>query len=284
MLPGVARVVHSKASCTVHWLESGKGRPGSKELPAVQILGMHAAPLPRGGAKSGRGSGVAAATASTSAPASGDTRRAEPPTPDPPPDNTARAEENKDPSVPPPPSSSQQALASKAEGSAGLPEGGAGGTDASGVATGTKSKEKQCGGAGGSSDQCREEQAGTSSPETKLPVTGSEEASLQASASPEAKDRAAERIREEGWSARRSENVTLAELYLMLGKPSKLQLEYEWQPTAAPPPSSQENGQAPAHPHPVPCPPSSMHRVLRCLLRLVATEVNPKPLVGTLST
>uniref|UniRef100_A0A3Q1HJ19 Protein cramped-like n=1 Tax=Acanthochromis polyacanthus TaxID=80966 RepID=A0A3Q1HJ19_9TELE len=74
-LPGVARVVHSKASCTVHWLESGKNRPNAKELPAAQILGIHTAPPPRSGNKSGRGN---TAVAGASATVSGDTRRTEP--------------------------------------------------------------------------------------------------------------------------------------------------------------------------------------------------------------
>ncbi|KAE8283051.1 Protein cramped-like [Larimichthys crocea] len=52
---------------------------------------------------------------------------------------------------------------------------------------------------------------------------------------PAAKERAVEQIREEGWNARDAENVTLAELYLMFGKPGKLQLEYEWQPIAVNP-------------------------------------------------
>uniref|UniRef100_W5M248 Protein cramped-like n=1 Tax=Lepisosteus oculatus TaxID=7918 RepID=W5M248_LEPOC len=54
-LPGVARVVHSKAFCTVHWLESGKCRPGNKELPAAQILGIQGAP--RGPGRQGRTAG-----------------------------------------------------------------------------------------------------------------------------------------------------------------------------------------------------------------------------------
>ncbi|KAM3863534.1 protein cramped-like [Diretmus argenteus] len=271
-LPGVARVVHSKASCTVHWLESGKNRPGSKELPAAQILGIHTAPSLRGGAKSARGS--AAAAGSSSVTVLGDTRRAEPPTPDPPLDSSAKVEEKKSPS-------SQQTLAPSEEGP-GLLEGGktCPGMEASGGLMGTKSKEKPCSGSETSSEQCREEQnSSTSSPEAnqtppgKPPVFGAEEGVQQGS------NRTVEQIREEGWNAHVAENVTLAELYLMLGKPSKLQLEYEWQPPAVPPPS-QENGQPPAHP--LHQPSSNTQRVLRCLLRLVATEVNPKPLAPEL--
>lgn len=58
----------------------------------------------------------------------------------------------------------------------------------------------------------------------------------------------------------------------MFGKPGKLQLEYEWQPIAVPF-NNQENGQAQLKP-------LRTQHVLRCLLKLVATEVNPKPLVG----
>uniref|UniRef100_W5JZB1 Protein cramped-like n=1 Tax=Astyanax mexicanus TaxID=7994 RepID=W5JZB1_ASTMX len=51
-LPGIARVVHSKASCTVHWQESGRGRPGVRDLPAAHILGIQ--PV-RGTGKPGKG-------------------------------------------------------------------------------------------------------------------------------------------------------------------------------------------------------------------------------------
>uniref|UniRef100_A0A667Y699 Protein cramped-like n=1 Tax=Myripristis murdjan TaxID=586833 RepID=A0A667Y699_9TELE len=254
-LPGVARVVHSKASCTVHWQESGKSRPGAKELPAAQILGIHSAPPPRGGAKSGRGS---TAAASASVTMSGDTRRPEPSLSDPPLDSSTKAEEKKLSSSSAPSSSQQNVTPSEEVGGTGPLEEGktCSGMEATGV--GTKSKERP---------SSEEPNSSTSSPEAnrtppgKLAVTGSEEAAQQGSTTLAARERTVEQIREEGWNARGTENVTLAELYLMLGKPSKLQLEYEWQPA--------------------PRPPSSTHRVLRCLLRLVATEVNPKPLVGT---
>uniref|UniRef100_A0A3B3UNJ5 Protein cramped-like n=1 Tax=Poecilia latipinna TaxID=48699 RepID=A0A3B3UNJ5_9TELE len=91
-LPGVARVVHSKASCTVHWLESGKSRPNAKELPAVQILGIQSAPPPRGGNKSGRG-GSTAAAANASMAIQADARRTEAPNPEPSPDGSGKAPE-----------------------------------------------------------------------------------------------------------------------------------------------------------------------------------------------
>ncbi|XP_018528274.1 LOW QUALITY PROTEIN: protein cramped-like [Lates calcarifer] len=284
-LPGVARVVHSKASCTVHWLESGKNRPNAKELPAAQILGIHTAPPPRTGTKSGRGSTTAAAAAAgASVTVLGDIRRTEPPNPEPVPDSSAKVEEKRPLSVPVP-ASSQQTVALREEGTGlGPSEGGkaCSGMEASGGLAAIKSTEKLCSGAESSSEQCKEEQStGASSPEAnqtpppKPPMTGSEEGVAQGSA-PAAKERTVEHIREEGWSGRDAENVTLAELYLMFGKPGKLQLEYEWRPVAAPS-GNQENGQASAQ-----AKPNRTHRVLRCLLKLVATEVNPKPLAPEL--
>lgn len=272
-LPGVARVVHSKASCTVHWLESGKNRPNAKELPAAQILGIHTAPPPRNGAKSGRG-GIIATAGCALFPGSGETRRTEPGNPEPSSDSSAKTEEKRPLSVSIPSIPREEATG------LGLCEGGkaCAGVEASvGVAV-AKSTDKLCSGAENLSGQWKEEQStNTSSPEanqappSKPLVT--EDGAPQGSA-PVAKERTVEQIRDEGWSARDAENVTLAELYLMFGKPGKLQLEYEWQPAAVPP-GNQENGQTSAQPKP-----HRTHGVLRCLLKLVATEVNPKPLVG----
>ncbi|XP_040917683.1 protein cramped-like isoform X2 [Toxotes jaculatrix] len=285
-LPGVARVVHSKASCTVHWLESGKNRSNAKELPAAQILGIHTAPPPRTSTKSGRGSAAAAAAAAGSASVTvlGDTRRTEPPNPEPSPESSAKVEEKRPLSVSVP-ASSQPTVAPREEGTGlGTSEGAktCSGGEASGGLAVIKSTEKVCSGVESSSEQCKEEQnTSTSSPEAnqtppaKPPMAGSEEGVSQGSA-PAAKERTVEQIREEGWSARDAENVTLAELYLMFGKPGKLQLEYEWQPVAAPS-NAQENGQTLAQ-----AKLNRTHRVLRCLLRLVATEVNPKPLAPEL--
>ncbi|XP_029365209.1 protein cramped-like isoform X2 [Echeneis naucrates] len=282
-LPGVARVVHSKASCTVHWLESGKNRPNTKELPAAQILGIHTAPQPRTGTKSGRGGAVGAVGAAGAAvTVLGDARRTEPPNPEPSPDSSGKVEDTRTLCVSVP-ASSQQTLAPREEGTgAGPSEGGKTccGTEASGGLAVVKNTEKVCGGV--ESAECKEEQnVITSSPEAnqtppnKTQMTGSEEGASQASA-PAAKERTVEQIREEGWSARDAENVTLAELYLMFGKPGKLQLEYEWQPIAVPS-NSQENGQTFAQ-----AKSNRTNRVLRCLLKLVATEVNPKPLAPEL--
>uniref|UniRef100_A0A672YMS4 Protein cramped-like n=1 Tax=Sphaeramia orbicularis TaxID=375764 RepID=A0A672YMS4_9TELE len=279
-LPGVARVVHSKASCTVHWLESGKNRLNTKELPAAQILGIHAAPPLRTGSKSGRGNAPAGGGASVTV--LGDIRRTEPLNPELSPDGSAKVEEKKPLSVSIP-ASLQQTVASREEGNGfGLSEGGKTcSTEVSGGVTVTKSTDKLSGGAENLLEQCREDQnIITSSPEAnqtppcKPSLMGTDEGGPQGSTSA-AKERTVEHIREEGWSARDSENVTLAELYLMFGKPGKLQLEYEWQPIA--PSNTQENGQAMDPPKP-----SRTNRVLRCLLRLIATEVNPKPLAPEL--
>uniref|UniRef100_A0A3P8P1R6 Protein cramped-like n=1 Tax=Astatotilapia calliptera TaxID=8154 RepID=A0A3P8P1R6_ASTCA len=260
-LPGVARVVHSKASCTVHWIESGKSRPNAKELPAAQILGIHAAPQPRTGSKSGRGS---AAVAGASLTITGDARRTETPNPDPSADSSAKVEEKRlqSPCVP---VSSQQTVREEGDGMGSSDPGKAcTGVEVSGGLAMTRSTDRSCSGADGSAEQYKEEQSTSASsseanqpPSVKPPVTGSDEAVSQASP-PATKERVVEQIREEGWSARDAENVTLAELYLMFGKPGKLQLEYEWQPPK----------------------PDRTNRVLRCLLKLVSTEVNPKPLVS----
>ncbi|XP_056870362.1 protein cramped-like isoform X2 [Takifugu flavidus] len=276
-LPGVARVVHSKASCTVHWTEAGKTRPNAKELPAAQILGIQQV---RAGTKAGRGSTPGAGGPSGTVLSDG--RRPEPINPEPLQDGSSKSEDKTPQSVPVQ-GCSQQAVAQTEEGiETGPSDGGKTCTaaDAPGGLTVTKSVEKSCGGAEGPSEQCKEEHNTSASsveasqtPPGKPVVTGTEEGVSQGSASV-ARERAVEQIRVDGWSTRDSENVTLAELYLMFGKPGKLQLEYEWQSV---PPSSQENGQGSAQPKH-----HRTHRVLRCLLRLVATEVNPKPLAPEL--
>ncbi|XP_059204210.1 protein cramped-like [Centropristis striata] len=276
-LPGVARVVHSKASCTVHWLESGKSRPNAKELPAAQILGIHTAPPLRTGAKSGRGGTIGTAGASVTV--LGDSRRTESlNNPEPSQDGSPKGEERRLQSDCVPASSQQTLMEEGTE--TGLSEGGKTcvSVEASSGSTVAKSVEKLCSGTESSSEQCNEDQnSSTSSPEanqttpSKPPMSSSEEGT----SAPAARERVVEQIRGEGWSARDAENVTLAELYLMFGKPGKLQLEYEWQPAAAL--SNQENGQAL-----VQLKPSRTNRVLHCLLKLVATEVNPKPLAPEL--
>ncbi|KAG7266671.1 hypothetical protein CRUP_038059 [Coryphaenoides rupestris] len=289
-LPGVARVVHSKASCTVHWQESGKVRPGAKEqLQTPQILGIHAlTPPPRGGGpKAGRAAMTMTMTAA-------DPRRAEPPLalPDllamepgavgeekkssPPPGTPPTATPTSQPSSGPKVEDRDRDGAGPQQHDAKVEEtsGGLLGTSSTTTTSGGQDKQP-CGGAEGQPEDAHGTTTGVAAP----------------AASPSPPDDA-QQIRAGGWSGRGADNVTLAELYLMLGKPSKLQLEYEWQPTVAPPPPPPPNAAAssspgsspgPACPPPPPQPrPSSTNQVLRCLLRLVTTEVNPKPLAPEL--
>lgn len=315
-LPGVARVVHSKAFCTVHWLESGKCRTSAKDLPAAQILGIQAAPRGHGrqgrvgGGEARRVDGGGAAEGTNGLPVDGSDEKS--------PSNPSQCVSSlpqssfipgqKERSAPPvaegnsPLSGLGERLAFRA----------VGGEDADRQGPGPSPKEGTC--TEGSSspgkeppstlrDPCGEERTagGAVSPErpgaaaeapppppppgdvcTKdgpTPEEGAPEAGRRGGGGRGAgkEDEAAgagapcsrppAQIREEGWSAHSTEKVTLAELYLMLGKPGKLQLEYDWLPV------SRQDGR----PQRQPLPPPSMHRVLRCLLRLVTTEVNPKP-------
>uniref|UniRef100_A0A8C3SPV8 Protein cramped-like n=1 Tax=Chelydra serpentina TaxID=8475 RepID=A0A8C3SPV8_CHESE len=88
--------------------------------------------------------------------------------------------------------------------------------------------------------------------------------------------RLAQQVREEGWSLRNSESLTLAEVYLMMGKPNKLQLEYDWLAVLGP--ETQDCREETSEPSAVPTS-STFHkqRLLNCLLKLISTEVNPKP-------
>ncbi|XP_068606342.1 protein cramped-like [Brachionichthys hirsutus] len=281
-LPGVARVVHSKASCTVHWLESGKNRPSTKELPAAQILGIHSAPPLRIGTKSGRGGPAAAVAGGSSVTLLGDGRRTEPLIPETFQDSSTKLDEKRPQDVSAP-AFNHQTVSHGDEGSVLSEETKANASvEASGGLAVNKSTEKLCSGTETPPEQCKDDQStSTSAPEVnqtppaKPAVAGSEEGVLQGPG-PTTKERAVDQIREEGWNARDAENVTLAELYLMFGKPGKLQLEYEWQPVLVPS-STHENGQTSVQPKA-----SRTQRVLRCLLKLVATEVNPKPLAPEL--
>nr|XP_058892867.1 protein cramped-like isoform X5 [Kogia breviceps] len=87
--------------------------------------------------------------------------------------------------------------------------------------------------------------------------------------------RFAQQLREEGWNLQTSESLTLAEVYLMMGKPNKLQLEYDWLAVLGPegqPPGKQAQGSRAGSP------PTTFHkqRLLSCLLKLISTEVNPR--------
>ncbi|CAL9693844.1 unnamed protein product [Knipowitschia caucasica] len=252
-LPGVARVAHSKAFCTVHWLESGKNRPNNKDLPAAQILGIHSSS--RSGSKLGKGVSTAGIMASGSVPV--ETKQTELYSVEPACDS-AKPEEKKaqkTPSVTP----QLQEEVQKPEGEKEKPMS---------IYT-NGSILDLCDKLGTNiqpSEECREEQGAImSSPETNRTPPAKPTLSEVS-----AKERTVEQLREEGWSARDPDSVTLAELYLMFGKPGKLQLEYDWQPISAPDQSG--NGQEPVKP-------TRMNSVLRCLLKLVSSEANPKPLV-----
>nr|XP_005886924.1 PREDICTED: protein cramped-like [Bos mutus] len=80
--------------------------------------------------------------------------------------------------------------------------------------------------------------------------------------------RLAQQLREEGWNLQTSESLTLAEVYLMMGKPSKLQLEYDWLAVLGPEASGPHASPQPATFH--------KQRLLSCLLKLISTEVNPR--------
>ncbi|XP_075021815.1 protein cramped-like isoform X4 [Calonectris borealis] len=88
--------------------------------------------------------------------------------------------------------------------------------------------------------------------------------------------RLSQQVREEGWSLRTSESLTLAEVYLMMGKPNKLQLEYDW--LAVLEPETQDAREQTSESSVIPaCTTFHKQRLLNCLLKLISTEVNPKP-------
>uniref|UniRef100_A0A8C6XND8 Protein cramped-like n=1 Tax=Naja naja TaxID=35670 RepID=A0A8C6XND8_NAJNA len=88
--------------------------------------------------------------------------------------------------------------------------------------------------------------------------------------------RLAQQVQEKGWSLRTSESLTLAEVYLMMGKPNKLQLEYDWLAVLGQ--ETQDGGEPVAEPRSAP-PSATFHKqkLLNCLLKLISSEVNPKP-------
>uniref|UniRef100_A0A672RLR0 Cramped chromatin regulator homolog 1 n=1 Tax=Sinocyclocheilus grahami TaxID=75366 RepID=A0A672RLR0_SINGR len=251
-LPGVARVVHSKASCTVHWQESGRGRTGIRDLPAAHILGIQPA---RG--KSGK-----------YGPVGGDLKKSDGHPVDGPDSGTSAPglETNVNPNL----SSTSPVSPTLAPSLPIGPEGNVVGTleqeAVSQTQTDASRRDKETVTQGDPAPiEGRSEEPGTAggvasekaAPPQSEPQGRNEEVS--------GTGRSPQQIQNEGWSSQGFENVTLAEVYLMLGKPGKLQLEYEWQPK--PQPSALPTTQS----------------VLRCLLRLVSSEVNPKPVcsVGT---
>ncbi|XP_005163896.1 protein cramped-like isoform X2 [Danio rerio] len=248
-LPGVARVVHSKASCTVHWQESGRGRTGIRDLPAAHILGIQPA---RG--KSGKPGPVGGDSKRTDGhPVEGSDSSST---------SAAGLETSANPNVNTTSPVSPTITSLLPIGPEGNPAGSAEQEPASQTQTDAGGGDKQI-------ETVTQGDPASSEGRTDEPGTAGGVASEKALPQSEAQGRVEEvvgtgrspqQIREEGWSSQVSENVTLAELYLMLGKPGKLQLEYEWQ-SKPNPPSVLPNSQ----------------NVLRCLLRLVSSEVNPKP-------
>uniref|UniRef100_A0A452V8S5 Protein cramped-like n=1 Tax=Ursus maritimus TaxID=29073 RepID=A0A452V8S5_URSMA len=335
-LPGVARVVHSKAFCTVHWQEGGRCKQSSKDthtLPPAQILGIQSGQgtargqvkCPRGSAE-GKGPGRpppstdASQSSGESSPESAPGEGAAPSlssldTPDrlPPGLQDAGGRLEKTP------------MATPAEGRDGPAREPADAMCACGQLPELEDElslldpfpryMKSC------QDliipeQCRcadLRPSGCASPETRVP-SSAEVADLAQAGAPSpvpglqpdvcTKDsadalaeepqekvnpsdpppqgqpaapasRLAQQLREEGWNLQTSESLTLAEVYLMMGKPSKLQLEYDWLAVLGP------EGQAPGGqargPHTGPPPPTfHKQRLLSCLLRLIFSEVNPR--------
>ncbi|KAJ8245810.1 hypothetical protein GJAV_G00260550 [Gymnothorax javanicus] len=324
-LPGVARVVHSKAFCTVHWLESGKCRTGARDLPAAHILGIQAAARAcgkqgrAGGGESRRAEGAAAEAADDDSTAEDKGRGSSNPLPNgtaPHPPRLAGQKQGSCPvpveAAPAPPQPEGRngvgdaPVSSENGGDSGAGAMFGGGPTSDPSAEANKDPADFLGDGGGSLRGVEDTVKGAglvleapngaaveSPPSLALPIPGdpgTKDSRAPDDAAPEpartgkravgkedagaAGGRPPQQIRKEGWCSRGTENVTLAELYLMLGKPEKLQLEYEWLPV------SPDDGGARPSPQPRP----TTHRVLRCLLRLVSSEVNPKPATELCST
>ncbi|XP_053327872.1 protein cramped-like [Spea bombifrons] len=296
-LPGVARVVHSKAYCTVHWQETGKCKQGVKDihlLPPAQILGTQTRQgttkvqqkCPRGGTDSKQGGKVDDAiddsTAGTptaengcmdSVPSEGVTDGPRTPDRSPPELANSPAEticeasgsqppavegpslmdpsptslnSSQDPIVPEESICTDSASASSPKSPEALP------TTSGEVPPGQGHTDLQTENV--QPEPCTTETSGTATQEKE--PTGSSKAPCDDS------NQLIEQVRQKGWNQQTSENLTLAEVYLMLGKPGKLQLEYEW----LAPPSPDDSSSPLQH----------KQRLLNCLLRLISTEVNPK--------
>ncbi|XP_050630152.1 protein cramped-like isoform X7 [Macaca thibetana thibetana] len=336
-LPGVARVVHSKAFCTVHWQEGGRCKQSAKDahvLPPAQILGIQSGQgtargqvkCPRGGAE-GKGVGrpppVADASQSSgesspeSTPGEGAALSlSSPDAPDRPPPRhqdtgpclektpaegrdsptrepgalpcacgqlpdledelslldplprylkscqdlivpeQCRCADTRPGSEQPPPGgvTSPEVLAPVSKEAADLAPTGPSPRPGPGLLLDVCTKDL--------ADAPAEELQEKGSPVEPPPPQG------QPAARPPKEvpaSRLAQQLREEGWNLQTSESLTLAEVYLMMGKPSKLQLEYDWL--------------GPGRQDPRPgSPPTTLHkqRLLSCLLKLISTEVNPK--------
>uniref|UniRef100_A0A2K6EII1 Protein cramped-like n=1 Tax=Propithecus coquereli TaxID=379532 RepID=A0A2K6EII1_PROCO len=337
-LPGVARVVHSKAFCTVHWQEGGRCKQGTKDvhsLPPAQILGIQSGQgtarghvkCPKGSTDS-KGGGRPPPTTDTSqssgesspesAPGEGSTPSLSiPDAPDRPPPGHQDAGPHlektpavggdgltREPGALPCACSQlpdledelsildplprylkscqdlivpeQCRCADTQLGGVYPPPGGAVSPEAPALG-GREAADLTPAGPRLLPDVCTkdladapiEEPQEKGSPPEPPPSQG------QPAARPPKEvpaSRLAQQLREEGWNLQTSESLTLAEVYLMMGKPSKLQLEYDWLGQGTPPGA----------------PPATLHkqRLLRCLLKLISTEVNPKlaPEANAMST
>ncbi|XP_076998369.1 protein cramped-like isoform X2 [Tamandua tetradactyla] len=370
-LPGVARVAHSKAFCTVHWQESGRCRQSAKDshlLPPAQILGIQGGPVriqgkcPRSGVEGKGGSRPPAPTDASqssgeSSPESGPGEGATPSLSSP--DTADR-----------PLCGLQDSMGGSLErtSSAAPTEGGDGPACDPGPQPPLGSELCACGQLPDLEEElslldpfprymkscqdliipekcrCTEPRAGSEpsssggcvSPEALAPSEGTTDLAQAMATSPVSvgvppssepqpgvctKDPAevpteepqekgsplepppsqgqpaakplkdispsqlTQQVREEGWSLQTSEGLTLAEVYLMMGKPSKLQLEYDWLAVRAPEGQAvgvQGQG-ACASPAPTTC---HKQRLLGCLLKLISTEVNPRlaPEANSIST
>ncbi|XP_063790731.1 protein cramped-like isoform X2 [Pseudophryne corroboree] len=293
-LPGVARVVHSKTYCTVHWQESGKCKQGSKDthllLPA-QILGIQTGQgtarvqlkYPRGSTDAKQANKVEVSTSIATENGSVENVSPEvvpygPKTPD------EAPPENMDTSASPPAPSkvcgSQLTIVAELSINDPFPNylksyqdliisEGSHSTD-NAVAFSPLSPEtppRDSGEAASPNQEKADMQTESTQQDNCTTQTPALDIQMkeQSSSSKDPKDNSnqlAEQLRQEGWNERTTENLTLAEVYLMLGKPGKLQLEYEWMD-----PSSSDDSDSP---------PYHKQSRLSCLLRLIATEVNPK--------
>ncbi|CAI9570926.1 unnamed protein product, partial [Staurois parvus] len=298
-LPGVARVVHSKAYCTVHWQESGKCKQSSKDalLPPAQILGIQTGQgtarvqlkCPRGSTdtkqtnKMETASNASADRTPTIENGPGENIASEgvqdgPKTPDEAPPETMDISTN--PDIPGEVSSSELPIVDelsindpfppylKSCQDLIVPEGS---PSAANVVISPpispSTNPKGSGQAASPSQEKADVQSTNPQQEncTTQPSGTDSQVKEQSGSSKAPKDNSnqlTEQLRQEGWNQRTSENLTLAEVYLMLGKPGKLQLEYEWMD-----PSNSDDPE---------CPLRHKQRLLNCLLRLIAAEVNSK--------
>ncbi|EFB17168.1 hypothetical protein PANDA_008970, partial [Ailuropoda melanoleuca] len=345
-LPGVARVVHSKAFCTVHWQEGGRCKQSSKDthtLPPAQILGIQSGQgtargqvkCPRGSAE-GKGPGRpppstdASQSSGESSPESAPGEGAAPSlssldTPDrlPPGLQDAGGQLEKTPMDGPAREpgdamcacgqlpeledelslldpfprymkSCQDLIIPEQCRCADLRPSGCASPETRVPSSAEVADLARAGapspvrappgpepqpGPGLQPDVCTKDSADAPAEEPQEKVNPSDPPPQGQPAAKPPKDvpasRLAQQLREEGWNLQTSESLTLAEVYLMMGKPSKLQLEYDWLAVLGP------EGQAPGGqaqgPHTGPPPPTfHKQRLLSCLLRLISTEVNPR--------